>query len=172
MYSPAPRHRRMAVVRCRSDGGVRPGSARDSRRAFRNCGRTGTTRVFRCDHRLGAPTRHHQRMDRWAIRRQTGTASSRGGQAIRFLSSRFHADRAAGGHRHHRRPDRPAAARRPGRPRGGAADPVHQQPKQIGLALHNYHDVHDMIAPGRIWMQGLRVQPGFYLPNCPPTHPG
>ena len=41
----------------------------------------------------------------------------------------FHADRAAGGDRDHRRPDRAAPARRPGGPRGGPADPVHQQPQ-------------------------------------------
>ena len=42
---------------------------------------------------------------------------------------RLHADRAAGRHRHHRRADRPAAAGRPGGPRGGPARPVHQQPQ-------------------------------------------
>ena len=46
--------------------------------------------------------------------------------------SRLHADRAAGGHRHHRRPDRPAAARRPGGPRGRPARPVRQQPQADG----------------------------------------
>ncbi len=40
---------------------------------------------------------------------------------------RLHADRAPGGDRDHRGPDRPAAARGPGRPRGGAAGPVRQQ---------------------------------------------
>ncbi len=40
---------------------------------------------------------------------------------------RLHADRAAGRHRHHRRPDRPAPARRAGRPRGRPPDPVRQQ---------------------------------------------
>ena len=43
--------------------------------------------------------------------------------------TRLHPDRTAGGHRDHRRPDRPAAARRPGGPRGGPADPVRQQPQ-------------------------------------------
>ena len=38
---------------------------------------------------------------------------------------RLHADRAAGGHRHHRRPDRAAAAGRAGGPRGGPAGAVH-----------------------------------------------
>ena len=47
-------------------------------------------------------------------------------------SSRFHPDRAAGGHRHHRGPDRPAAARRPGGPRGGPPCPVRQQPEATG----------------------------------------
>ena len=40
----------------------------------------------------------------------------------------LHADRAAGRDRDHRRPDRAAAARRPGGPRGRAAGPVRQQP--------------------------------------------
>ena len=44
-------------------------------------------------------------------------------------SSRFHADRAAGGDRHHRRPDRPALAGRAVGPRGGPPRPVHQQPQ-------------------------------------------
>ena len=43
--------------------------------------------------------------------------------------TRLHADRAAGRHRHHRRPDRAAAAGRPGRPRGRPAEPVRQQPQ-------------------------------------------
>ncbi len=41
----------------------------------------------------------------------------------------LHADRALGGDRHHRGPDRPALAGRPGGTRGGAADSVHQQPQ-------------------------------------------
>ena len=45
------------------------------------------------------------------------------------LAIRLHPDRAAGGHRHHRRPDRPAAAGRAGGPRGGPPRPVRQQPQ-------------------------------------------
>ena len=41
----------------------------------------------------------------------------------------LHADRTARRHRHHRRPDRPAAARRAGGPRGGPAGAVRQQPE-------------------------------------------
>src|SRR3982751_5453964 len=41
--------------------------------------------------------------------------------------SRIHADRAAGGDPHHRRPDPPAPARRPGAPRGRPPLPVRQQ---------------------------------------------
>ena len=48
---------------------------------------------------------------------------------MRHAQTRLHADRTAGGHRDHRRPDRPAAARRPGGPRGRPARPVHQQPQ-------------------------------------------
>lgn len=27
--------------------------------------------------------------------------------------------------------------------------------KQLGIAIHNYHDIHNSIAPGRIWQSGL-----------------
>ena len=54
---------------------------------------------------------------------------SEGGPHASEVSPRFHADRAAGRHRHHRRPDRPAPARRAGGPRGGPADAVRQQPQ-------------------------------------------
>ena len=50
-------------------------------------------------------------------------------EPIRCPCTALHPDRAAGGDRDHRRADRPAAARRPGRPRGGPADPVHEQPE-------------------------------------------
>ena len=43
--------------------------------------------------------------------------------------ARFHPDRAVGGHRHHRRADRPALARRAGGPRGRPPRPVRQQPE-------------------------------------------
>ena len=43
--------------------------------------------------------------------------------------ARFHADRAARRDRHHRRPDRAAAARRAVRSRGRPSGPVHQQPE-------------------------------------------
>ena len=41
----------------------------------------------------------------------------------------LHADRAAGGDRHHRHPDRPAAPRRPEGPRGRRPHAVHEQPQ-------------------------------------------
>ena len=44
-------------------------------------------------------------------------------------SSRVHADRAAGRHRDHRGPDRPAPARGAGGPRGRPPRPVRQQPQ-------------------------------------------
>ena len=47
-------------------------------------------------------------------------------------ASRFHPDRTSCRHRDHRGPDRPAAAGRPGRPRGGPPDPVRQQPEADG----------------------------------------
>ena len=51
--------------------------------------------------------------------------STRVGRAAR----RVHPDRAAGGDRDHRRPDRPAPARGAGGPRGGPPRPVRQQPE-------------------------------------------
>ena len=44
-------------------------------------------------------------------------------------AARLHADRAAGGHRHHRHPDRPAAAGRAEGPRGRQPHQVRQQPQ-------------------------------------------
>src|SRR5262249_15286927 len=41
----------------------------------------------------------------------------------------LYADRAAGGHRHHRDPDRAAAAGRPEGPRGRRTHPVPEQPQ-------------------------------------------
>ena len=46
-----------------------------------------------------------------------------------YPSPCLHADRTAGGDRHHRRPDRPAAARGAEGPRGRRADAVQQQPQ-------------------------------------------
>ena len=48
------------------------------------------------------------------------------GRSVTSPSSRIHPDRADGGDRDHRRPDRAAAARRPVRPRGGSAGAVRQ----------------------------------------------
>ena len=61
--------------------------------------------------------------------RDISPRQERSPQFMRHASSRFHADRAAGRDRDHRGPDRPAAARRAGGPRGGPARPVRQQPE-------------------------------------------
>src|SRR5262249_120587 len=38
---------------------------------------------------------------------------------------------------------------------------------QLGLALHNYHDVHNMITPGRIWKQGVfGCDRDYYFSGC------
>jgi len=56
-----------------------------------------------------------------------------------FVAPRwFHADRAAGGDRDHRGPARPLVAGRAGGLGGGPAYSVHNNLKQLGLALHNY----------------------------------
>ena len=51
------------------------------------------------------------------------------GPTMKKPQTRVHADRAARRHRHHRRPDRPAPARRAGGPRGRPAVAMHQQPQ-------------------------------------------
>ena len=56
------------------------------------------------------------------------------------LARWFHADRAAGRHRDHRRPDRPAAARRAVGPRGRPPDPVHEQPEADRPGVHELRE--------------------------------
>ena len=74
-------------------------------------------------------------------------------------TSRLHPDRVAGRHRHHRRPDRPAAAGRAGGPRGGPAVAVRQQPEA------------DRPGPAQLPRRqrrvpdGLRERRGSVLPN-------
>ena len=52
----------------------------------------------------------------------------------------FHADRTAGRHRDHRRPDRPPAARRAVGARGRPPDPVHQQPEADRPGVHELRE--------------------------------
>ena len=79
-------------------------------------------------------------------------------------STRLHADRAAGRHRHHRGPDRVAATRRPGRARGGAAGPVHEQPQADRPRPAQLPRVVEQL-PGRV---PLRL-PGGCLPKSSPS---
>ena len=67
----------------------------------------------------------------------------------RSRSEGIHPDRTAGRHRHHRRPDRPALAGRPGGPRGGAAAQCTNNMKQLALACHNYESANGTFPMGR-----------------------
>src|SRR5262245_56304490 len=62
-------------------------------------------------------------------------SSSLGGFDGVAFSPRFHADRALGGHCHHRGPDRAAPARRAGGAGGGASGAVREQPEAVGHGL-------------------------------------
>ena len=83
------------------------------------------------------------------------------------IAPRLHADRIAGGHRDHRRADRPAAAGGPGGPRGGPAGPVHQQPEADRRSgSHNYESVAGAFPPSNVlagtgntvtWSNGFSV---------------
>ena len=78
----------------------------------------------------------------------------------------IHADRVAGGHRHHRRPGRPAPARRAGGARGGAAGPVRQQPeadRPCPPQLRRHATRPSRPATSRTSMPGQRYRPRLGL---------
>ena len=75
--------------------------------------------------------------------RPTVVPPSKVASCARRDSSRLHADRTAGRHRHHRRPDRPAPAGGAGGARGRPPRPVRQQPQ---AARPGHSQLH-----GRIW---------------------
>ena len=78
---------------------------------------------------------------------------------------RLHADRAPGRDRDHRGLDRPVAARRPGRARGGPPRPVHQQPEAArpGRSTTTSRP-HTMLPLGRVWapLPGIPF-PSFFM---------
>ncbi len=61
---------------------------------------------------------------------------------------RFYTDRTARRHRDHRRLDRVAAPRRPGRPRSRAARQCVNNLFQLSTALQNYESSHEVLPPG------------------------
>ncbi len=77
--------------------------------------------------------------------------------------SRFHADRAVGRHRDHRRLDRSFVAGGAGRPRGGPAGTVLNNMMQLGIALQNYESSHEVLPPGVVNLTGpILDQPKGY----------